>query len=613
MRVVHRIGNKERVVDGDAKIFLTNKKGNYLALGTPQTSDFDGFFTYDAGRESLFKILHDIRITGTPEQIVNCLTWAERNTGDSTERFFLTSNALLYEIEGYAGDVTLTLDCKELYDDSAEKRIYNSMNEELDGTPVLHVHYSKYLDLTPRYTRHVLIAAVPLDGEPPTIMRTGFWREAAVPFDQRRGMQDRRWVYDACTVRAGSPTRIFLTQSSDYEKAREKMRYVLEHQESIIAGNMKYPEQRFGNDDLERAIAMNALDALVTKRKHKSSRGLFAGLPWFFQYWMRDEAIAVRALLQQKQYALCKEILMRWTHKIAKQDTATKGGSSLASADGPGLVAKRLHELLLELQSQKQIDHFFSREELEEITEAFTCYVAGLPRSHDLILNRADETWMDTSVNGDGRAGLRIEVQLLVLCIHELLGFVAKLQKRKTEDTQTLLTTTKEWFYDRRGWLLDGFYPDGNADIRTRPNTFLAWYYYPGLLSREEWEKAFDHALEKLWLPWGGLASIGRDDPHFCLRHTGVTNESYHHGDAWYFVNNIAAIALFSLNPHKYHDYIEAILAASTRDLLAQGYAGHASEISDAAEQNPMGCFAQAWSAATLVELMQLMRTHKPS
>lgn len=611
MNITHRIGSRERTGEGDANIFLTNKKGSYFSPGTQ--SDFDGLFSFDTTQNKLFKTLQNIHIDGTPDTLINGLSWAERHTGDAKEKFYLTSNAFIYDIENYDGLVYLTFDCKQLYDENSEKRIYSMSQEKIDNTSAIHIHYSKYLEFTPRYTRHIIVAAIPLNEHEPHIQQEGLWRQIPVPFDAQRGMQDMRWVYDACTVKANGPTRIVITSSANKEKAQEKMRYIIENQELIITANEKYPMQRFNTaEDVERAVVLNALDALVTKKK-RHARGVYAGLPWFFQYWMRDEALSAKALLLQGQYALVKEILMRWVNKIAANNMTALEGSSLDSADGPGIVAKRLQELFAELKKNKQLDHFFTLEEATLIHETYMRYASQLTFKQGLVMNGVNETWMDTNPCGDGREGARIEIQTLTLCIYDLLLETGKLLKKKTKEIQTqrdeLNKATRDWFYDARGWLIDGFFPDGTVDIRTRPNMFLAWYYQPTILSDEEWKKVFTHALEKLWLSWGGVSSIGYDDPSFQKIHTGVDNKSYHHGDSWFFINNIVAMALFTIDPHEYHDKVLAIHEASKRDLFFKGYAGHISEISNAESQTAVGCRSQAWSAATYLELLTLLRS----
>ncbi|MBR9703447.1 hypothetical protein GOV10_05380 [Candidatus Woesearchaeota archaeon] len=623
VRVTHQLGSMQRTGKGNPHFLLTNKKGNYISFGSPNVSDFQGIFIFDSSNNGLFKTVQNITLAKSPTSIKNYCNWVERGTGKTRERFYLSSNALIYEIENYTGAVTITLDSKKLYDDNPQGRIYEHYKGPAIGVGKAHkVLYKKYADDTQdyiQYERHILIAAVSLNGKKPTIKKIDTWRPTNYPYDQRRGMTGERHIYDAVSIQIDSPSRIIITSSHNPEKAEEKLSYVLEHQDAVINAIQKYPGQRlaWAGKDLELALATNALDALVTKLKD-DRRGIFAGLPWFFQYWMRDEAICLKAILLQGQYGLLKEVIMRWLPDIAGGGrgalSGKEGAIGLRTADGPGLIALRTTELLRTLQKRGELNHYFSKEELIQLGEAFRKYLEQLTYQHGLVTNAHEETWMDTGPDGDGRAGARIEIQACTLAIHDLLMLLADLfhdgpelkeQKKVRED---LLTATKEWFFDKRGFLLDGFHDDGTSDHCVRPNIFLAWYIYPDLLSREEWTRAFLNALPALWQEWGAITSIAHDDSSYQKTHTGCDNKSYHHGDSWMFINNIVAMALFLTDPHRFHDYIDALTRSATDDLLFKGFIGHASEISDAEAQNPAGCWAQAWSAATLIELLHMMR-----
>ena len=89
---------------------------------------------------------------------------------------------------------------------------------------------------------------------------------------------------------------------------------------------------------------------------------------------------------------------------------------------------------------------------------------------------------------------------------------------------------------------------NGQTDYTQRPNVFLAYYIYPNLLKKTAWNKVFDNALRKLWLPWGGVATIDKDSHLFQGEYTGQDNKSYHRGDSWFFLNNMTAICMRKLD-----------------------------------------------------------------
>jgi len=149
---------------------------------------------------------------------------------------------------------------------------------------------------------------------------------------------------------------------------------------------------------------------------------------------------------------------------------------------------------------------------------------------------------------------------------------------------------------------------DGLGDSTVRPNIFIAAYVYPDLLSKKEWVTCFEEALNHLWLEWGGLSTISKSDSRFFSKNTGENSASYHRGDSWYWINNMAAIVMHRTDKKKFKRYISKIIEASCEDILFQGYIGNHSELSSAECLSADGCLSQAWSNALFVELAEELR-----
>lgn len=590
MKIIHQIGRTRVTGEGTNHFLLTNKKGNYLALGSPNLSDFDGLHHYSSFYNSMLKLFSDIKLSGTPDTIINHFSFIERRTGAAKEKFYLSSNALIYEVENYEGDLFLTLDIKKMYDDSTEGRYYNSYIFE--GKT-----FFEYTKVSNNHEDYKLYLIINNEGE-----LLNNWKPIFLAYDAERNMPRERYVFDALKIRVNKKIRLIITFSHDKKKALEKLDYVSENEEDIISAIkksslLKLPHQK---KDFALLATINSLDLLITKLKN-NSRGIYAGLPWFHQTWARDELFCLKALILQKQYLLVKEIITKYFELFSNPDNTL----SLNGADIPGLLCLRTFELLTNLTKNKLLNQYFSKMELNYIKEKTLFLFEKIKSKEDLhgfINNDSKDTWMDTITPLDeGRPGARIEIQSLYLAVYDLLDFFGI--KKDTVELKRLL---REWFWNK-GRILDGFI-NGSADERVRPNIFLAWYYYPDLFNKQEWESAFDFVLQECWLEWGGLSSISKKDQLFLPSHSGLGDASYHRGDSWFFINNVAALAMFTLNPHKYESYIEKIRVASENDLLYQGYLAHASEISDAIKQNARGCWSQAWSSATLYELILKMR-----
>lgn len=147
---------------------------------------------------------------------------------------------------------------------------------------------------------------------------------------------------------------------------------------------------------------------------------------------------------------------------------------------------------------------------------------------------------------------------------------------------------------------------DGSDDSRVRPNIFIAYYAYEELLTQDEWVRVFRTAVSTLFLEWGAFASIDPADALFLEQHTGENDASYHRGDAWYFLSNLAAVCLLRVS-EEFLPVAKRVFAASKQDLLFGGACGHCSEISSACAREAFGCWSQAWSASTFIELAAVL------
>ena len=229
------------------------------------------------------------------------------------------------------------------------------------------------------------------------------------------------------------------------------------------------------------------------------------------------------------------------------------------------------------------------------------CGTRGWARSQTFTCTPTSP-WMDSL----DRTGAAIEIQSLRLNMYALAADFA--DDKKQEEYYLSLESklkrdVKKLFFDGKNFG-DRFDTDKDKlDLTIRPNIFLAAYIYPGLLSKKEWSVCFAVALEKLWLDWGGLSTIDKNDPRFCGRDTGENPAAYHNGDSWFWINNIAAIAMARVDKKKFKNHIEKIFEASKNDILWNGAIGCAGEISSAAMYESAGCPNQAWSNATFLEL----------
>ena len=271
------------------------------------------------------------------------------------------------------------------------------------------------------------------------------------------------------------------------------------------------------------------------------------------------------------------------------------GGSTLGSADAHGWLFRRCVDFLEHFKGEQKHEANF------EVESAIEKSLKGLEHNFtrdSFEFNNPLETWMDTSFGNDDRNGIRIEIQALRLNIYKLISELSQNPKYKVMEN-ILQMKTRTSFWNGKNIF------DGSNDPTQRPNIFIAHYAYPGLLLQDEWQEGFENVLASLWLNWGGLATIDKKNPLFTDTYQGEGNKSYHRGDSWFWLNNLAGICMQKVNKNKFDGFVKKILAASTEEILWKNCIGCHAEVSSAKELSSFGCFNQAWSNAMFMELVE--------
>ncbi len=602
MRIVHDFSNTGISREGKSDSFLlSNGTGGYASLSGNNISKYQGVYFYEDGE--CYKAIENIAIQGAVEILKNKFTSVVRKRGETEEFFYVPSNlnAFFYELSREQ-EINILLDCRKQLDFRKWGRFYRVYHKE----GVLFVKYRKKSHSNEdknhnanEYEVYVAIVPDKLDYE-----KAGRWEKAEYEYDKKRNDESEIYVYNALKIRA---SRVVFGFGTTEERAVENVIETLNLKSVKEIPNVR--TKFVLNDEIHMAYlcAQDALNKLFCYSNN--TRGFFAGLPWFNHLWSRDELVAVGGLISVRDYWRAKEILMKYLGlvqedgRLPNREPSTK----TENADSVGWMFKRLYDLLVRLFAKNKLHKFFSEEELHEIKHTLERSVHNIAQNHSekgLITNRSQETWCDTA--HDGRAGMRIEIQAMQLNMYKLLWWLCGILKdssgkkyaRHKEELMRSAVVKKFW---------NGHYLNDGADDRTiRPNVFLAHYIYPELLPSSKWKECFDNVLPRLFTGFG-LSSLDTHDNKFSGKHTGIDDTSYHNGDSWYWLNNIAAICLYRVGKFRYSKHLHGILAGSTRDLLWMGFPGCASEISSAEKQESFGCFNQAWSNSTYIEMIDEM------
>ncbi len=591
MFISHKFHNHkiEKEIDGNFQTLLVNKIGGFFAWQDNTESRYSGF--YHKFGNKVFKSIESIKLHDSSKIIkIKNNFWnfeIERESGIK-ESFFMPYgfDALVYENNR---DISfdLLLDCKEMFDNNEWNRIYNFSEE--DGKII--IEYVKLENEIKKYSFFVVIYS---DSFKYKIKKNWVLKDYKYDF-KRKDSPFSRYIFSAIELEG---SKFVFTISEDKKKASEEAKYIFEnlnvlkkdHQKSIIEFELR---NSINVHDAEVNVAYLAaklsLSNMLVYNLSGNISGIYAGIPWFSQFWARDSLISMVSLPRKDKLNLFLNYLEEF--KNNKKISSCSVGC-LESAEANSLFFKRAEDLMIE--NLLTPDEIFEIKNLliEDIGK-----VLAVKTRDGFAVNGPKETWMDTEFNGNSRGGIRIEIQAMRLKMYNL---AAKLtgERKYFELEHNLSKKVREYFFN--GISLK----DGIDDKEVRPNIFLAFYIYPELLFRHEWESVFSHAMDYILLDWGGFSSISKNSSLFCGEYRGCAepNQSYHRGDSWYFMNNMAVIALKKVDFHKFEKNIKKILDTSTKEILWSGMLGHHAEISSANKFTSDGCFAQSWSSALYVE-----------
>ena len=654
MKVIHHLGilSISKDTEENAGFLLTNKKGSYCSFFNEPSSRYFGFFYFDSKSMKMYKVVENIEIAGDNgiDFVKNGFYFAERNKGGTIETFTMPKgfNSLIYEL-GFQNEINIVLDCKESYDNREWGRSYEIYEE---GGCIV-VKFTKKTDCKEDSSdgklEFNLYLAIKSDNN--FFDADGRWVERHYSDDENRNSPPfRRFVYNALRLKG---KKFVFSASKNEKSAIKESEFVFNNLNGLKQKEKEHFFNTLKNDNIKKILAnnkiskeikiayVNAANSLSNLAvENKNFYGIFAGLPWFFQFWARDTLTSLKSISKINKN-IAEKILSSYLENINADGrlpniVGERSSKSLGSADAIGWLFLRCGHLVdkinkdketinsikksmhwikqSRLASAKNIKEYIKRcnsiisrkekeyfELLYNIENSLDKSINGLLKFHTkggFDVNGTKETWMDTDFGGDDRKGARIELQALSLSMYNMGFELTQNHKYKVlENTLKIKAVQKFW----NGKIL----ADGLDDWTARPNLFIAAYAYPELLSQKEWEACFENSLKSLWLDWGGFATIDKKQDLFTDVHTGENPKSYHRGDSWFWLNNLAAMQLNKANNKKFQKYIKKIIEASTEDILWKGCIGCASELSSARELSPHGCFSQAWSNAMYMELVE--------
>ena len=355
-----------------------------------------------------------------------------------------------------------------------------------------------------------------------------------------------------------------------------------------------------------------------------AGRTIVAGYPWFGD-WGRDTMIALPGLtLTTGRPAVAADILRTFLRYLDRGMLPNRFPDEV----DPGAVAEyntvdatlwyfhAVHQYLLHTGDLALIEELFPA--LAEIVDWHRRGTRHAVRvdADDGLLYAGEPgvqlTWMDARV-GDWvvtpRIGKPVEVNALW---HNALRVLAELAHRlgATEACARYHAAAERAAdsFRRRFWYAAGGYlhdvidgPEGEPDLRLRPNQIFAVSLPFPLLADAQAKAVVDACARRLWTSYG-LRSLAPADPAYVGRYGGGPAErdaGYHQGTVWGWLLGPFATAHY----HVYRDPAATRrILAPMKDHLADAGLGSISEVFDGDPPHlPGGCVAQAWSVAEVL------------
>lgn len=380
---------------------------------------------------------------------------------------------------------------------------------------------------------------------------------------------------------------------------------------------------RTDNPRFDKALqwAKVSLDALVMRQVKK---GIFAGLPWFDDYWGRDSFISLPgATLVTGNFSDAREILRSfagWQDTVITHSTygripnlVTTTSIAYNTADGTPRFVRALYDYF-----QYSRDTGF----VKEMWNVLSRSVEGTIRYHcDTLgfLTHGDaETWMD-AVGPQGawspRGNRANDIQELwydqLRSASRLAEIFGKSDDRRRweELAERLSGNFRKYFVDSiHHMVYDHLRPDGVPDLQLRPNELFVFPLLFHTASRELIDSIFTDATEKLVFPYG-VSSLWQGDENFHPYHHYspfyVQDAAYHNGIVWTWL--AGPWITLCAGECKLPDLAYRVTDNMIHQMLDRGAVGTLSELLDAAprprEREPRlsGTYSQAWSLAEFI------------
>ncbi|QDP02709.1 amylo-alpha-1,6-glucosidase [Thalassotalea sp. PS06] len=357
------------------------------------------------------------------------------------------------------------------------------------------------------------------------------------------------------------------------------------------------------------------LDSLMTNQHGK---GIYAGLPWFNEYWGRDSFISLPgATLVTGQFDFARDMITAFA-KFQDRDPDSKFFGRVPNrvriedidyhtTDGtPRFVIEMRHYV------QYSGDNSLIEQLYPNVKDSINGSLKNWVDKKGYLLHADNETWMDARREPDkvpySPRGTRAN-DIQALWFEQLKAgiYFAKVVNDIESESQWQQALdklqqnfSKDFVLADKGYLADHLNQDDSADTQLRPNQF---YAFDMIEDKALIAKATTLAWQQLVYPWG-VASLDNRDSDFYPYHLTEAyhkDAAYHNGTVWLWNNGIAMQRMIEAGNT---DLAFQLFTNMNEQALTRGVVGGLAENADAyphpgkSVAKITGTYLQAWSNA---------------
>ena len=419
--------------------------------------------------------------------------------------------------------------------------------------------------------------------------------------------------------------------ASSQDEVRRLCALVLRNAAKLVAARKQRMEKilqesylKTNDAELDRAVmwAKLSLDALIMNQSQSGVpvKGIFAGLPWFNDYWGRDSFIALPgATFVTGNFADARNILLSFA-RFQEKDSAnpnygripnivTTTSIAYNTADGTPWFIKQMYDYV-----KYSNDTALIRELFPVVKRSIEGTVKYHTDTLGFLTHGDAESWMD-AVGPDGpwspRGNRACEIQ--ALWYYQLLigSFEAEYltEYHLAGKWKSLADKVEKnfniYFVDREHNLVyDHLNADGTPSRELRPNQLFCM----DIVNSEDIREAMVKTVTSNLVYEYGVGTLSQSDTNFHPYHhyepAYVQDAAYHNGIVWTWLNGHA---IYALTRNDEEDLTFRITKNMVRQILHRGCVGTLSELLDAqprageTEPRLSGAFSQAWSLAEFI------------